>query len=132
MRKALIVGTCLTAVLVLLSVGVAHAGGGPNGTVLTWRDEADSGWFMTTGSGIVHQWRYNHPLFGDVHYVYKPYSQFPYAVQEGCETDEGTVLRIWDSWSYDSFRPNFDNPALADTIYAPGEVYFVCAYEWTE
>ena len=58
-----------------------------------WRGDKSANFYATT-SGLVQAWSYDHPDFGDSHWVIKPYNKFPNAMT----CDEG-YLHMNTSWT---------------------------------
>jgi len=82
----------MIAMLIMLTFIVATPvlAGAKNSTDLYWTWPAGSdknAYFMTTGSGIVQGWTYDHPDMGDAKWIFKPLSKFKNAT----ECDEGWI-----------------------------------------
>lgn len=80
---------CLVVILMLLSTSVAFSDKKfAVFTQWTWPPGMDkSGFFMTTGSELVHMWSYDKPGGEpDIHFVIKPLDKFPDA-----ECDSGAI-----------------------------------------
>ena len=139
-KKVSIVSICLLAIgVLLLSVGVVQARGGPNGKLV---HSGQRGMYdcyvhyLKTGSGLVHQWRDGFPSCAPVkgtyslHLVFKPVSKFKHA---DCDR-EGYLWHTSTPWK---FYPGLytdmsdDEADLADFL-TPFNEYWVCFYEWTE
>jgi len=150
MKKRMLVLASALLVLVL-GVGTVLAGGAKNGTTVYFDTllygTADTyvyceGYFMTTGNGIVHEWRNNStcvpypPQFipsPSLHLVFKPADKF-----DSPDCDDEGILYWSGLWSLDPIEyvdadaeNEFDDKNLADVLGEAGEDYWqVCIYEW--
>ena len=133
----------LTVVLIVLMLamgaGAVLAGGAKNGTFIRLDQTGHycEGYFLETGSGIVHEWRNNPecvpyaPYITEaaVHLVFKPADKFPEA---DCD-DSGFIFRFRMSGHLPlSYTDLGDDEAnLRDFLGQDGEQYWwVCFYEW--
>lgn len=120
----------------LLSAMPALAGA-KNATYLEWYwdnpqtpgNGDKSAYFMSTGSGIVHGWTYDHPDFGDARFIYKPLEKFKNAAKEGC--DDGYLMKNLNWWSKNLWQV-MDNQGYKDAfdlIFGGHDAYYLlCIY----
>lgn len=87
MKRVVIIAILVAGVLAV-AMPVMAKGGSAKACDVWWEEAGgvQKALFYTTGSGIVHEWRYD-PI--DAHLVFKPQSRFP-------EPDEPG----WFSWQY--------------------------------
>lgn len=117
MKKVLfpMLAVVLTLSLVLMATPALAKGGSSKGTDVWFQlgSQTYKNIFYTTGSGIVHEWRYEP---NDLHLVFKPLSKFP-------NQPDG----FWGPWSY-NIPPyqelDDDDGNLADFL-TPGDQYWV-------
>jgi hypothetical protein len=134
-KKVLIV---LVVVLALTAIAsMAQAGGGPNGTFVYFVQSPNYhcySYWLTTGSGLVHEWRYGDPSCAayagkySLHLVFKPVSKFEYA---DCD-DEGYLGHTGWTFNPAPYADMTGDEADLDDFLTPGQRYWVCFYEWTE
>jgi hypothetical protein len=127
--KRRILALAVALILVLLALGAG------NRTFIRFmqysggEDYYCEGYFMETGSGIVHEWR-NNPecsIYGDtsLHIVFKPTDKFE---DEGCD-DENCLGCYPGPWSLNETYVDLgdDEAELADFL--AGE-FWACVYLW--
>lgn len=149
----------MIVLLVLVMVGLISvpviAGGAKHGTYVYFEIQkmiapdvyADyfvpcEGYFMETGSGIVHEWRDNEECMAypeafipsaSLHLVFKPQSNF-----SGPDCDDEAQLYWSGEWTLDpvtygdlDLANQNDDANLTDVLGIPGEdMWWVCIYEW--
>lgn len=128
MKKLIAVGAA-SAVLFGSMVLPVFAGngnngkGGPNGIHVIFSG-LDSYW-MTTGSGLIHEWR----TTDSRHLVFKPASKF-----DSADCDEGYLSSfLWNAhYGYTQDLANTNDEANLQDFYSDAEHYWVCIYPWGE
>lgn len=117
----------LVAVAMLLVSAVPVLAGAKNATFLKWTWKGNkSGYFMKTGSGLVHLWYDQHPIYEGAHATFKPVSHFKNAAENGC--DEGAqfentswksqnLSNVMDSGFKDEFNEIFVHPEYLFCVY---------------
>jgi hypothetical protein len=124
MKKLIAAGIAGAALLVTALPVLA---GAKNATFVKFTygtTEYDSYW-MTTGSGLVHEWRFDEGGY-DLHFVFKPASKF-----EAPDCDTENLFTSMTNWTY-SIPPYGevlagDEAQLADYL-TEGDYYHVCYY----
>ena len=125
-KKTLIIIFALA--ILLISTGVVFAGAKNTEVYLEWEwpvDHHKSGYFQTTGSGLVHGWSYDRPVGPDMHYIYKPLEKVPDA-----SCDAGWTAR------HETWKPQYLFNVLDDGFEADfmmifpelGDYYYMCGY----
>lgn len=127
MKKLIALATASFAFLFLASNVMAGAKNATFVKFLQGGNEMESYW-MTTGSGLVHEWRYDEGGY-DLHFVFKPADKFEYS---DCDSEN-----LWfsnNNWSYslggyyeEYSDPDADEGQLTEYL-IPGDHYRVCAY----
>jgi hypothetical protein len=121
--------TSTIVAFIFLAAASTVFAGAKNSEVYTewgWQGEK-SGYFQTTGSGIVHLWSYDRPNDEpDIHFVIKPLKRFPHA-----ECDEEAIkesatwkpINLYNVQNTDGYKAAFNTifPELNDT-------YYLCGY----
>lgn len=129
MTKKTIISFLSVLLLVAFAAPVFAKGGVKNGTYLEWTWQGNkSAYFMTTGSGIVHAWSYDHPTYDDAKFLFKPLSKFENATEEGC--DDG-YLNENLSWNPDNLYNVMDTDyadSFWDVFDENEDRYMLCIY----
>ncbi len=129
MKKRILIALVLVLALAA-TASLVWAGGGPNGTFVHF-DNCYSYW-LRTGSGLLHEWRYGLPSCGSyagessLHLVFKPVSKFEYA---DCD-DEGYLGGF--KWTAHPYTEHTDDEGDLTDFLNMGDQYWVCFYEWGE
>lgn len=133
MKKAFTGMAFGAALVVAATTATAQAGGGPNGTYVHFEQAGSydcQTFWKTTGSGLIHEWRYDEscaPFAGEVglHLVFKPASKFSSA---DCDADAlGSAAFTWTGAGYTDLSD--DEADLGDFL-ALNATYYVCFYPW--
>lgn len=127
------------ALAMLLPSGSASAKpnqgkGGPNGVHVgfTVGSQPYDSYWMETGSGLLHEWRFNEPTGPDqgkdVHYIFKPADRFNMA-----DCDSENLLRsfLWTA-NLGSYTDHTGDEAELEDYIIDGNQYWVCVYEEVE
>jgi len=116
----------LVALALLLTPTLAFAKSA-NSVYVEWSWQGvKSANFYATPSGLVQAWSYDHPTFGDSHWVMKPYDKFPNA----STCDEGYLFMQTD-WTpqgiYSSAYSEYQE-AYMEIFPDLGQEYLLCIY----
>ena len=91
----------------------------------SWQGEKSAN-FYATPSGLVQAWSYDHPTFGDSHWIMKPYEKFSNATT----CDEG-YLYMQTNWTpggiYNSAYAEYKNP-YREIFPELDQEYLLCIY----
>lgn len=144
-KRVLVFG--LVFLMLALGVGTVLAGGAKNGTTVFFNTLQSStgdyvyceGYFKTTGSGIVHEWRDNPECVPyaptipspSLHLVFKPAEKFD---SPDCDADEivyWSGLWTMNTTTYQDVPGADDEADLEDFLGEAGvDFWQVCIYEW--
>ena len=121
----------LVVLISLTIVSTAFAGGAKNGDFFDWYWQGyKSGYFKTTGSGLVHMWSYDRPegssAPGDAHFVFKPLDKFPDAT---CGPDAVWVNHSWKARNVYNLLDATEKASFLLIFPDLDQLYLGCAYQ---
>ncbi len=119
----------LVAVAMLLVAVVPALAGAKNATFLEWTWKGNkSGYFMKTGSGLVHLWYDQHPTYEGTHAIFKPLSHFKNAAENGCGEGVQFERTNWQSQNLYNAMDTDKYKAAFEGIFIVPTKYLLCIY----